>query len=51
MLSGPCAGKLLEFISSMMQPNYILEIGSFTGYSALCLAKVYPPVANYIPLS
>ena len=39
MLSGHVQGKLLEFISSMMQPNYILEIGSFTVYSALCLAK------------
>lgn len=39
MLSGHVQGKLLEFISYMMQPQYILEIGSFTGYSALCLAK------------
>ena len=39
MLSGHVQGKLLEFISSMMQPKYILEIGTFTGYSALCLAK------------
>ncbi len=39
MLSGHVQGKLLEFISKMMRPQYILEIGSFTGYSALCLAK------------
>ena len=39
MLSGQVQGKTLEFISSIMQPRYILEIGSFTGYSALCLAK------------
>lgn len=39
MLSGHVQGKVLEFISYMMRPRYILEIGSFTGYSALCLAK------------
>jgi caffeoyl-CoA O-methyltransferase len=39
MLSGHVQGKALEFISCMMQPKYILEIGTFTGYSALCLAK------------
>ena len=39
MLSGHVQGKALEFISTMLQPEYILEIGTFTGYSALCLAK------------
>src|SRR5436305_7900693 len=39
MLSGHVQGKLLEFISTLMGPKYILEIGTFTGYSALCLAK------------
>lgn len=39
MLSGHVQGRLLEFISTIMQPKYILEIGTFTGYSALCLAK------------
>lgn len=39
MLSGHLQGKLLQFISSMVKPKYILEIGTFTGYSALCLAK------------
>lgn len=39
MLSGHVQGKLLEFISCMMQPKYILEIGTFTGYSALSLVK------------
>ena len=38
MLSSSVQGKLLAFISAMMQPEYILEIGTFTGYSALCLA-------------
>ena len=39
MLSGPVQGKLLEMISYMVQPKKILEIGTFMGYSALCLAK------------
>lgn len=43
MLSGHVQGKLLEFISGMMRPMYILEIGSFTGYSAICLAKGLQP--------
>ncbi len=39
MLSGHLQGKLLEMISCMIKPDRILEIGTFTGYSALCLAK------------
>ena len=39
MLSGHLQGKLLEMISHMIKPRRILEIGTFTGYSALCLAK------------
>ncbi len=39
MLSGPLQGKLLEMISRMVHPRYILEIGTFTGYSSICLAK------------
>ncbi len=39
MLSGHVQGKVLEMISRMIQPKRILEIGTFTGFSALCLAK------------
>ncbi|MDR0560290.1 MAG: class I SAM-dependent methyltransferase [Prevotellaceae bacterium] len=39
MLSGHLQGKLLEFISRMISPESILEIGTYTGYSAICLAK------------
>jgi predicted O-methyltransferase YrrM len=39
MLSGKIQGQFLGFISDMVQPKYILEIGTFTGYSALCLLK------------
>jgi caffeoyl-CoA O-methyltransferase len=39
MLSGHIQGKFLEMVSHMIRPMRILEIGTFTGYSALCLAK------------
>jgi predicted O-methyltransferase YrrM len=39
MLSGHPQGLLLQTISKMLRPNNILEIGTFTGYSAICLAK------------
>lgn len=39
MLSGHVQGRFLSFLSKMMQPKYVLEIGTFTGYSALCLAE------------
>ncbi|NCI45708.1 O-methyltransferase [Sediminibacterium soli] len=43
MLSGHVQGKFLSFLSTMLQPKYVLEIGSFTGYSALCLAEGLTP--------
>lgn len=39
MLSGPVQGKFLELMSKAVRPENVLEIGTFTGYSALCLAK------------
>jgi len=39
MASGHLQGALLSFISQMIQPKSILEIGSFTGYATLCLLK------------
>ena len=39
MLSGQVQGKLLTMLSRMIRPSRILEIGTFTGYSALCLAE------------
>jgi caffeoyl-CoA O-methyltransferase len=38
MLSGHIQGQFLEMISRLLRPERILEIGTFTGYSALCLA-------------
>lgn len=42
MLSGPLQGLFLSLISSLLKPKRILEIGTFTGYSALCMAKGLP---------
>ena len=39
MLSGHLQGRFLSLISHLMQPTRVLEIGTFTGYSALCLAE------------
>jgi Predicted O-methyltransferase len=39
MLSGPILGRLLITFSKMISPMRILEIGTFTGYSAICLAQ------------
>lgn len=43
MLSGPVQGQFLEMISRMIRPERILEIGTFTGYSAICLAAGLAP--------
>lgn len=43
MISGHLQGKFLEMISCAVQPKRILEVGTFTGYSALCLAKGLAP--------
>ena len=39
MSSGHVQGRVLSMISQMIQPQRILELGTFTGYSALCLAE------------
>ena len=39
MLSGHLQGQVLSMLSSMIQPSKILEIGTYTGYSAICLCK------------
>ncbi|MBR3565215.1 MAG: methyltransferase, partial [Paludibacteraceae bacterium] len=39
MLSGQVQGRVLSMLSKMIRPKHILELGTFTGYSALCLAE------------
>ncbi len=43
MLSGSVQGKFLQMVSFLLRPKRILEIGTFTGYSALCLADGLQP--------
>ena len=43
MLSGRLQGRLLALLSQLHQPKRILELGTFTGYSALCLAEGLVP--------
>ncbi len=50
MVSGHLQGKFLEFISKMINPESILEIGTFTGYSAICLSKGLKPGGKLITI-
>ena len=43
MSTGHLQGMILQFLSMMIKPETILEIGTFTGYSAICLAKGLKP--------
>ncbi|MFT2008917.1 O-methyltransferase [Pontibacter sp. 13R65] len=43
MLSGHLQGRLLAMFSQMIRPKQILEVGTYTGYSALCLAEGLQP--------
>ena len=42
MCSGHLQGRVLSMLCSMLQPKCILELGTFTGYSALCMAETLP---------
>jgi caffeoyl-CoA O-methyltransferase len=50
MLSGHMQGRILSMISCMIRPSVILEIGTYTGYSALCLAEGLKPDGKLITL-
>jgi caffeoyl-CoA O-methyltransferase len=50
MLSGHLQGRVLSMISYMIQPQRILEIGTYTGYSALCLAEGLNPGGKLITI-
>lgn len=43
MMTGPLQGQLLRFISMWVKPQCALEIGTFTGYGAICIAEGLPP--------
>jgi caffeoyl-CoA O-methyltransferase len=48
MLTGPVEGRLLEFLVWMTQPRLVLEIGTYSGYSALSMARALPPDGRII---
>lgn len=50
MLSGHVQGRLLSLISNMVKPAYILEIGTYTGYSAICLAEGLKPQGKLVTI-
>jgi predicted O-methyltransferase YrrM len=50
MLSGHLQGRVLSMISQMIRPDRILEIGTYTGYSALCLCEGLSPNGKLITI-
>ncbi len=50
MLSGHLQGRVLSMISHMIKPRNILEIGTYTGYSAICLAEGLAPGGKLITI-
>ena len=50
MLSGAFQGRILTMITKIIQPKNILEIGTYTGYSALCLAEGLPSNGSIITI-
>jgi caffeoyl-CoA O-methyltransferase len=43
MVSGHLQGLFLEFLARIIKPKLVLEIGTYTGYSAICIARALPP--------
>ena len=43
MCSGHVQGRILKMLTSMVRPARVLELGTYTGYSALCMAEAMPP--------
>jgi len=50
MISGHLQGKMLEIFVKMLQPKTILEIGTYTGYSGICMARGLPKSGKLITL-
>ncbi len=50
MLSGHLQGRILSLFSKMMRPARILEIGTYTGYSAICLAEGLAPGGTLVTI-
>ncbi|MDD4605000.1 MAG: O-methyltransferase, partial [Dysgonamonadaceae bacterium] len=50
MISGNIQGRLLKMLAAMLRPKNILEIGTYTGYSALCLSEGAPKEAKIVTI-
>ncbi len=50
MLSGHLQGRVLSMLSKMIKPMHILEIGTYTGYSALCMAEGLQPQGKLVTI-
>jgi caffeoyl-CoA O-methyltransferase len=50
MLSGHLQGRILSMFSNMLRPKRVLEIGTYTGYSALCMAEGLAPDGKLITI-
>lgn len=50
MLSGHLQGRLLAMISQLIKPKLVLEIGTYTGYSAICMAEGLRPGGKVITI-
>lgn len=50
MVSGHLQGRFLSMISNMIRPQFILEIGTYTGYSAICLTEGLSPNGKLITI-
>src|SRR3712207_7875573 len=48
MMVGHLEGRLLAAVVAMLQPRLVVEIGTFTGYSAMCMAENLPPGGRII---
>lgn len=48
MLTGRVEGRLLKLIAALVQPKFVLEVGTFTGYSALSMAEGAPADARIV---
>lgn len=48
MCSGHLQGRLLKMLTSMIRPNRVLELGTFSGYSALCIAEALSDNARLV---
>lgn len=50
MMSGPVQGKFLQFLCQMLKPQHVLEVGTYTGYAAICMAKGLPENGRLITI-